>query len=133
MENIYLRLLQWLDRSLSFRFGIALITAYIALFVVQEIEAIHQHEACWGAVPFLACLTSDLVGLIAVENVEGFSILVVAITYLMESRDRQRQKHYEAWQVIDNAAAAKVPTSNARITALQDLKRWGFFASPGHA
>lgn len=114
-------LLQLLDRSLPFRLIIALMAGMLALFLVGEIEAIHRGTACWGSLPFMVCLFDEWLNLIAVENVEGFSILVVAITYLIESRDRQKKKHYEAWQVIDNAAAANVPTSNARIKALEDL------------
>lgn len=125
MKNIYPQLLQQIDRSLAFRLLTALIAAYIALFVVGEIESIHRHTSCWGTAAFFTCLRDELTDLIAVENVEGFSILVVAITYLIEGRDRQKQKHYEAWQVIDNAAAANVPTSNARIQALQDLNEDG--------
>jgi hypothetical protein len=43
----------------------------------------------------------------------------------MEAPDRKKRKHYEAWQVIDNAAAATVPTSYARVNALQDLNNDG--------
>jgi uncharacterized protein YjbI with pentapeptide repeats len=125
MKHIYTRTQQLLDRSLAFRLVLALLAAYMALFVVQEIEAIHRQTSCWGTATFFICLWDELTDLIAVENVEGFSILVVAIIYLIEGRDRQKQKHYEAWQVIDNAAAANVPTSNARIQALQDLNEDG--------
>lgn len=121
MTAIQDRFLQLLDRSLPVRLFLALWLALLALFLVQEVEALHQGTSCWGAAPPLVCLLDEMTDLIAVENVEGYGILVVAITYLIESRDRQKQKHYEAWQVIDNAAAAKVPTSNARIKALEDL------------
>ncbi len=56
-----------------------------------------------------------------IENTESIVIVGGVVRWLMESGDRQKAKHYEAWQVIDNAASAKVPTSYARIIALQDL------------
>jgi uncharacterized protein YjbI with pentapeptide repeats len=56
-----------------------------------------------------------------IENAESIVIVGGVVKWLMESGDRQEKKHYEAWQVIDNAASAKVSTSYARITALQDL------------
>jgi hypothetical protein len=93
MLSIQNQLLQLLDRSLPFRVVIALMVGFLALFLVQEVESIHQGTACWGKVPFMTCLLYEGVNLVAVENVEGFSILVVAITYLIESRDRRKKKH----------------------------------------
>jgi BTB/POZ domain-containing protein KCTD9 len=58
-------------------------------------------------------------------NAESISITTLAILYLKEIPDRKAQKHYEAWQVIDNAAAANVSTSYARKKALEDLSKDG--------
>jgi hypothetical protein len=55
--------------------------------------------------------------LIQVGNIESFSILTLASLYILESDERKKRKHYEAWQVIDNA----YETSFARRTALEDL------------
>lgn len=55
------------------------------------------------------------------ENAESMAIVAAVVLFFKEEPNRKAQKHYEAWQVIDNAAAAKVPTSYARIQALQDL------------
>jgi uncharacterized protein YjbI with pentapeptide repeats len=55
------------------------------------------------------------------QSAETMAIAGGIARYLMEAPDRKQRKHYEAWQVIDNAAAAKVPTSYARVNALQDL------------
>jgi BTB/POZ domain-containing protein KCTD9 len=57
------------------------------------------------------------------QSLESIAIVVAVVLYIKESQDRQDQKHYEAWQVIDNAAAAKVQTSYARFKALQDLNK----------
>ena len=55
------------------------------------------------------------------ENAESIAIVSAVVLYFKEAPDRKAQKHYDAWQVIDNAAAAGVSTSYARIKALQDL------------
>lgn len=57
------------------------------------------------------------------RNLEGISIFTAAVLYVLESGDRKKRKHYEAWQVID--AAKGVETSYARIQALQDLNKDG--------
>jgi BTB/POZ domain-containing protein KCTD9 len=59
------------------------------------------------------------------QNAEAIAIVAAVILYFKEIPDRKAQKHYEAWQVIDNAAAANVPTSYARKQALEDLSRSG--------
>lgn len=57
------------------------------------------------------------------ENAESIAIVAAVVLYFKEAPDRRDQKHYEAWQVIDNAAAAQVATSYARVRALQDLNK----------
>lgn len=59
------------------------------------------------------------------ENAESIAIVAAVVLYFKEAPDRKEQKHYEAWQVVDSAAAAKVATSYARMKALQDLNRDG--------
>ncbi|MBW4471275.1 MAG: pentapeptide repeat-containing protein [Stenomitos rutilans HA7619-LM2] len=54
---------------------------------------------------------------------QSIAVVVAIILYLKEAPDRRSQKHYEAWRVIDNAAAANVSTSYARRIALQDLHK----------
>lgn len=59
------------------------------------------------------------------EHAESIAIVAAVVFFFKEAPSRKAQKHYEAWQVIDHAAAAKVPTSYARIQALQDLNEDG--------
>ena len=59
------------------------------------------------------------------ENAESIAIVAAVILYFKEIPDRKSQKHYEAWQVIDNASAASVTTSYARFRALEDLNSDG--------
>ena len=59
------------------------------------------------------------------EHAESIAIVTAVIFFFKEAPNRKAQKHYEAWQVIDHAAAAQVATSYARIQALQDLNEDG--------
>lgn len=53
------------------------------------------------------------------EDAESIAIVAAVILYFIESPSRREQKHYEAFQVIDNASGTE--TSYARFKALQDL------------
>ncbi|MEM9164137.1 MAG: pentapeptide repeat-containing protein [Cyanobacteria bacterium P01_F01_bin.4] len=57
------------------------------------------------------------------EDAEAIALVVAVILYVKGAPDRKAQKHYEAWRVIDTAAAANVTTSYARYQALLDLHR----------
>ena len=53
------------------------------------------------------------------EHVGSLSVLVAVIFYFAESGDRKKQKHYQAWQVINTAQGKG--GSGGRIEALQEL------------
>ncbi len=53
------------------------------------------------------------------EYLETFSVLVVVIFYFAETGDRIKQRHYQAWQVINTAQGKG--GSGGRIEALQEL------------
>ncbi len=57
------------------------------------------------------------------EYMGSFSILVAVIFYFSESGDRLKQKHYQAWQVINTAQGKG--GSGGRIEALQELDQDG--------
>jgi len=59
------------------------------------------------------------------DDAEAIAIMVAVILYIKGVPDRKAQKHYEAWRVIDTAAAAHVNTSYARFRAIEDLHRDG--------
>src|SRR6266481_9151394 len=48
-----------------------------------------------------------------------FSVLIAVVFYFHESGDRKKQKHYQAWQVINTAQGKG--GSGGRIEALQEL------------
>lgn len=59
------------------------------------------------------------------ENAESFAIVAAVILYFKGGPDRKAQKHYEAWRIIEHAAAAKLFTSYARLQAIEDLHKDG--------
>ena len=91
----------------------------IALCVVIILVRGEPHEANPTHGPRQAVLNTLL------NDAEAIAIMVAVILYVKGAPDRKAQKHYEAWRVIDTAAAANVTTSYARYQALQDLHRDG--------
>ena len=53
------------------------------------------------------------------EYLGAFSVLIAVIFYFSESGNRQKQRHYQAWQVINTAQGKG--GSGGRIDALQEL------------
>jgi len=72
---------------------------------------------------WLAFLLSRWSFLEVLEYLGSFSILVAVIFYFTESGDRLKQKHYQAWQVINTAQMKG--GSGGRIEALQELDEDG--------
>lgn len=68
---------------------------------------------------WMAHYLSRWVLLEVLEYLGTFSILIAAIFYFAESGDRIKQKHYQAWQVINTAQGKG--GSGGRIEALQEL------------
>jgi hypothetical protein len=68
----------------------------------------------WGAF-----LLSNWTFLEVLEYLGSFSVLVAVIFYFSESGDRVKQRHYQAWQVINTAQGKG--GSGGRIEALQEL------------
>jgi BTB/POZ domain-containing protein KCTD9 len=64
------------------------------------------------------------------QNAESIAIVAAVVQYFKEIPDRKAEKHYKAWQVIDNAVVAtqvsgRVFTSYALKKALEDLCKDG--------
>ena len=68
---------------------------------------------------WMAHYLSRWVLLEVLEYLGTFSILIAVIFYFAESGDRIKQKHYQAWQVINTAQGKG--GSGGRIEALQEL------------
>lgn len=98
--------------------GVALIIC-LALFVHEGDDSKSKCDEL--GFPELACDGASVL----LQSAESIAIVAAVILYFKEIPDRKARKHYEAWQIIDNAAAANVPTSYARKQALEDLVRDG--------
>jgi hypothetical protein len=76
------------------------------------------HAMEWGF-DWMAYALSHWAFLEVLEYLGTFSVLVAVIFYFAESGDRRKQKHYQAWQVINTAQGKG--GSGGRIEALQEL------------
>jgi hypothetical protein len=72
----------------------------------------------WG-LEWLAYALGNWTLLEVLEYMGTFSVLVAVIFYFAESGDRVKQRHYQAWQVINTAQGKG--GSGGRIEALQEL------------
>lgn len=68
---------------------------------------------------WLAYLLSNWSFLEVLEYLSSFGVLIAVIFYFSEAGDRLKQKHYQAWQVINTAQGKG--GSGGRIEALQEL------------
>jgi len=68
---------------------------------------------------WVAYALSNWTFLEVLEYLGSFSVLVAVIFYFSESGDRVKQRHYQAWQVINTAQGKG--GSGGRIEALQEL------------
>jgi len=91
-------------------------------------SATKRHAASRWLIPFLAFefladwvayLLSNWSFLEVLEYLGTFSVLIGVIFYFSESGDRVKQRHYQAWQVINTAQGKG--GSGGRIEALQEL------------
>jgi Pentapeptide repeats (9 copies) len=76
----------------------------------------------WGW-RWLAFLLSGWAFLEVLEYFGTLSLLFAAVSYFAESNDRIKQKHYQAWQVINSAQGKG--GSGGRIDALEELHQDG--------
>ncbi len=77
-----------------------------------------EHGMNW-----VAYLLSNWVFLEVLEYLGSFGVLVAVIFYFAESGDRLKQKHYQAWQVIDLAQGKG--GNGGRMEALEELNADG--------
>jgi len=68
---------------------------------------------------WVAYALSNWAFLEALEHIGKFSVLFAVIYYVYEAPDRAKQKHYQAWQVINTAQGKG--GSGGRMDALQEL------------
>lgn len=76
------------------------------------------HKCDW-VLRWLAYYLSRWALLSVLEYLSTFSVLIAVLFYFAESGDRKKQKHYQAWQVINTAQDKG--GSGGRIEAIQEL------------
>lgn len=84
--------------------------------------ALPFHALEW-ALQWMAYFLSRWALLEVLEYLGSLSVLVAVIFYFAESGDRRKQKHYQAWQVINTAQGKG--GSGGRIEALSELNEDG--------
>jgi Pentapeptide repeats (8 copies) len=72
---------------------------------------------------WVAYILSNWSFLEALEYLSSFGVLIAVVFYFTESGDRIKQKHYQAWQVINTAQGKG--GNGGRIDALQELNADG--------
>jgi Pentapeptide repeats (8 copies) len=70
---------------------------------------------------YAAFLLNNWSFLEVLEYLSSFGVIIAVVFYFAESGDRIKQKHYQAWQVINTAQGKG--GSGGRIEALQELNR----------
>ena len=94
----------------------------------EHSEALHSpllkgfHRFEWG-LSWMAWALSNWALLDVLEHLGTFSVLVAVIFYFAGSGNRMKQKHYQAWQVINTAQGKG--GSGGRVEALQELNADG--------
>jgi hypothetical protein len=90
-------------------------------------DAKHSWTAPFAALEWLcewvAFGLSNWTFLEVLDYLETFSVLIAVIFYFSESGDRVKQRHYQAWQVVNTSQGKG--GSGGRIDALQELNRDG--------
>lgn len=76
---------------------------------------------CGYVTEWLAYVLNHWTFLEILEYLGSFGVLVAVIFYFAESGDRLKQKHYQAWQVINSAQGKG--GNGGRIDALEELNR----------
>jgi len=76
------------------------------------------HRVEW-ALSWLAWALSRWALLDVLEHLGTFSVLIAVIFYFSESGNRRKQRHYQAWQVVNTAQGKG--GSGGRVEALEEL------------
>ena len=90
-------------------------TVLIGLILAVE-TVLGGEKSCQATESWLFCQIRQSVLL---NIVEGFSILVAVWLFFLETPERDKKAHYEAWKTIDSAHGLR--NSYARLQALEDL------------
>ncbi len=110
-----------LDRAFRFRILFASVIAFVLL------AAINRFENCHASKYIEDCLSTNFEEIVSIGNVESFSIVAAALTYILEGGRRKQQEHKEAMELLIAAKEAGVVVSLSRIKALETISEAGLW------
>lgn len=102
-----------LDRSFGFRVLVAAALSLALLALVNRLENCHAKAGQAD------CLTSNVLDIISIGNVESFSIVTAAIFYLLEAGQRKEKEHQEMLELLLAQRQAGASNSLGRLRALE--------------
>lgn len=114
-------LFRLLDHSFGFRLFVAGVTAVGLLAVVNRFENCHANPSDRN------CLSSNVLAVISVSNVEALSIVTAALLFILEGPRRRRRENHEAMELVMACQNAGVVMSLGRIEALETLNDAGLW------
>jgi len=111
------------QRLLDHSFGVRLLLAILG--ALAALGTVNRFEQCRDLGFARGCLSRDAGGVVAVGNLEAFSILTAAFLYVLEGGKRQQRENLEAHGVILACQQAGLTYAPARNDALEMLCRAG--------
>ncbi|MDV3001869.1 MAG: hypothetical protein N5P05_003475 [Chroococcopsis gigantea SAG 12.99] len=97
------------------------------LIALTVLAVVNRFDVCRALHYKANCLTYDTLSIISVGNIESFSIVTVALLYILERREHKQEKHKQALEAIITSAQLGLVNSLARLDALEDLNEDGLW------
>jgi hypothetical protein len=112
-----------IDRLLDHSFGLRLLLAFLA--ALAALGAVNRFEQCRDQDFARGCIWQDAGGVVAIANLEAFSITTAAFLYMLEGGKRRQREMLEAHNVIMVCQQAGLRDAPARNDALERLTSAG--------
>lgn len=110
-----------LDRSFRFRVLLAAVIAFVLLAAVNRFENCHASKSSED------CLSTNFEEIVSIGNLESFSLVAAALTYILEGGRRKQQEHQEAIELLIAAKEAGLVVCLSRIRALETISEAGLW------
>ncbi|NEQ52886.1 MAG: pentapeptide repeat-containing protein [Leptolyngbya sp. SIO3F4] len=110
---------RWMQSVPTWLVAALAVIAILALKILAEVPEI-QHQVA----PRIKQHHWEIIGTL-LSDVESIAAVIAVILYIKGAPERRAQRNYEAWRVVDIAAASNMSVSYARYQALEDLHRDG--------
>lgn len=100
------------------------LVATLAVLVLLALKILATATELQQLIPHISPEHWEIISTL-LSDVESIAAVIAVILYIKGAPERRAQQHYEAWRVIDMAAAEKMAVSYARYQALEALHRDG--------